>query len=33
MLAETRPDFVLALGRHRQMARIAHDLLDRACRS
>ena len=28
MLAETRPDFVLALGRHRQMARIAHDLLD-----
>jgi predicted dehydrogenase len=29
MLAETRPDFVLALGRHRQMAKIAHDLLDR----
>ncbi|MGH7398579.1 MAG: Gfo/Idh/MocA family protein [Candidatus Rokuibacteriota bacterium] len=29
MLAETRPDFVLGLGRHRQMARIAHDLLDR----
>jgi predicted dehydrogenase len=29
MLTETRPDFVLALGRHRQMARIAHDLLDR----
>jgi len=29
MLEETRPDFVLALGRHRQMARIAHDLLDR----
>ncbi|HYS91819.1 MAG TPA: Gfo/Idh/MocA family oxidoreductase, partial [Candidatus Acidoferrales bacterium] len=28
MLAETRPDFVLALGRHRQMAGIAHDLLD-----
>src|SRR6202012_1793581 len=28
MLAETRPDFVLALGRHRQMAAIAHDLLD-----
>lgn len=28
MLAETRPDFVVALGRHRQMARIAHDLLD-----
>jgi len=28
MLASTRPDFVLALGRHRQMAAIAHDLLD-----
>jgi predicted dehydrogenase len=28
MLAATRPDFVLALGRHRQMARIAHHLLD-----
>lgn len=28
MLAETRPDFVVALGRHRQMAGIAHDLLD-----
>jgi predicted dehydrogenase len=28
MLATTRPDFVLALGRHRQMAAIAHDLLD-----
>ncbi|HKW92780.1 MAG TPA: Gfo/Idh/MocA family oxidoreductase [Methylomirabilota bacterium] len=28
MLKETRPDFVMALGRHRQMARIAHDLLD-----
>jgi len=28
MLAETKPDFVLALGRHRQMAKIAHDLLD-----
>jgi len=28
MLAEARPDFVLALGRHRQMAAIAHDLLD-----
>jgi predicted dehydrogenase len=28
MLAATRPDFVLALGRHRQMAAIAHDLLD-----
>lgn len=29
MLDATRPDFVLALGRHRQMAAIAHDLLDR----
>ena len=29
MLEETKPDFVMALGRHRQMARIAHDLLDR----
>ena len=29
MLATTRPDFVVALGRHRQMAAIAHDLLDR----
>ena len=28
MLASTRPDFVIALGRHRQMAAIAHDLLD-----
>jgi predicted dehydrogenase len=28
MLSTTRPDFVLALGRHRQMAGIAHDLLD-----
>src|SRR5262249_56906864 len=28
MLATTRPDFVVALGRHRQMARIAHGLLD-----
>jgi predicted dehydrogenase len=28
MLAATRPDFVLALGRHRQMAAVAHDLLD-----
>ena len=28
MLETTRPDFVLALGRHRQMAAIAHDLLD-----
>ncbi len=28
MLATTRPDFVVALGRHRQMAQIAHDLLD-----
>src|SRR5713226_8468784 len=26
--AETGPDFVLGLGRHRQMAGIAHDLLD-----
>jgi len=29
MLEATRPDFVVALGRHRQMAAIAHDLLDR----
>ena len=28
MLRETRPDFVVALGRHSEMARIAHDLLD-----
>jgi|AmaraimetFIIA100_FD_contig_111_262335_length_7265_multi_5_in_0_out_0_3 predicted dehydrogenase len=28
MLTVTRPDFVVALGRHRQMAAIAHDLLD-----
>jgi predicted dehydrogenase len=28
MLTATRPDFVVALGRHRQMAGIAHDLLD-----
>jgi len=28
MLTATRPDFVVALGRHRQMAAIAHDLLD-----
>jgi predicted dehydrogenase len=28
MLAAVRPDFVVALGRHRQMAAIAHDLLD-----
>jgi predicted dehydrogenase len=28
MLAAMRPDFVLALGRHRQMAAIAHDLID-----
>jgi predicted dehydrogenase len=28
MLTKTRPDFVVALGRHRQMAGIAHDLLD-----
>jgi predicted dehydrogenase len=31
MLAATRPDFVVALGRHRQMAAIAHDLLDQGC--
>jgi len=29
MLAVTRPDFVIALGRHRAMAGIAHDLLDK----
>jgi predicted dehydrogenase len=28
MLAAVRPDFVVALGRHKQMAAIAHDLLD-----
>ena len=28
MLAEVRPDFVVALGRHSQMAAIAHELLD-----
>ncbi len=28
MLAKTRPDFVLALGRHSEMAGIAHYLLD-----
>jgi predicted dehydrogenase len=28
MLAETNPDFVLALGRHSQMAKIAGDLID-----
>jgi predicted dehydrogenase len=28
MLAAIRPDFVVALGRHRQMAGIAHNLLD-----
>jgi predicted dehydrogenase len=28
MLAEKRPDFVLALGRHSQMAKIAGDLID-----
>jgi predicted dehydrogenase len=28
MLAGLRPDFMVALGRHRQMAAIAHDLLD-----
>src|SRR5262245_58644563 len=29
MLAEVRPDFVVALGRHRTMAGIAHELIDR----
>src|SRR5262249_16957704 len=29
MLGTTRPHLVVALGRHRQMAGIAHDLLDR----
>lgn len=29
MLAETRPDFVIALGRHSDMAEVAHYLLDR----
>jgi predicted dehydrogenase len=29
MLDQTRPDFVLALGRHSAMAGLAHDLLDR----
>jgi len=28
MLARTRPDFVIALGRHREMAQTAHHLLD-----
>ena len=28
MLARTKPDFVVALGQHRRMARTAHDLLD-----
>jgi predicted dehydrogenase len=28
MLATARPQFVVALGRHRQMASVAHDLLD-----
>jgi predicted dehydrogenase len=28
MLEKTRPDFILALGRHSVMAQIAHDLLD-----
>src|SRR5258708_36570159 len=28
MLATTRPNFVVALGRHCQMAQIAHELLD-----
>jgi len=32
MLATTRPDFVLALGRHRQMAGLAHELLDQGYR-
>src|SRR5205809_1216016 len=31
MLAATRPNFVIALGRHCQMAQIAHDLLDQGC--
>ena len=31
MLATTRPNFVVALGRHCQMAQIAHDLLDQGC--
>jgi predicted dehydrogenase len=31
MLAVIRPDFVVALGRHREMAGIAHDLLDQGC--
>jgi predicted dehydrogenase len=30
MLDDVRPDFVIALGRHCDMAEIAHDLLDRA---
>src|SRR5712692_3529946 len=30
MLAETRPDFVIALGRHSDMAEVAHYLLDRS---
>ena len=29
MLDTVKPDFVIALGRHRHMARIAHELLDR----
>jgi predicted dehydrogenase len=28
MLSATHPDFVVALGRHSQMAKIAHDLID-----
>src|SRR5258708_141760 len=28
MIATTRPNFIVALGRHCQMAQIAHDLLD-----
>ena len=31
MLDATRPDFVIALGRHRAMAEVAIDLLDRGC--
>ena len=32
MLATTRPDFVVAFGRHRQKAGTAHDLLDQGYR-
>src|ERR1044072_1084533 len=31
MLAKTRPDFVIALGRHSDMAGVAHCLLDEGC--